>query len=732
MDPKRFYLFPPYYEVLSPKKVKPKVNPPTPSKPKSPVKTPKKSKSLTIKTSAKPSPRRMIIPARKSPTQSSIKDFFPRKRKIEEFHDKAKKKSCLHNFTITFSTPDTRVIKTEDDKTPLFAPSGLKLTQTIQNRPEDISPIFNTETIIISNSDETPEDEPRIIFSKNKFTKSTKKGTTPVVVYLSSDDEKDSRPRKKMKSVIRTPGKCNSDSVVITNVIEPEISKDINCNDVNLADLNEPNKTPGKNVFLETTPQVNDCETPFIEKETVVNAKDDQVQNISKSRLDLTESSDEEQSSSDEEDLNKDNECDTDTMDITEESNKGASFCIKVLEEDAKSDSIANAANDLIQNISELTCSSVESPNEKEIRSDEECLDEIVIDEIDDTDAHVDGAKCSILKERNESDIAFIVKSKQIIADSTEDETNFSKKLESDLAENISELDGNSIESLTQNQLKISKEDPIENVKENIGNKSIKDKDVACKIGSKMSNQVKESDESDISFLLESKKIVKPKVDFIEEKASLNKAESSNHKMSLQCEKENNHIIVFDQNGSTFFEKAQRKTVSAKNQSDMVFKEKSNINSTITEKIKGFTSSENGFNQSEKLISESLNGNNIDGNKLVLVVNDILDEKKSINTFSELTQFEKKLENENKITAFYPKYRTSKIDSFNNDGDKDQSKMITIKRPMKKKMKKIFESGFVSKHSSFLFYGFFVKSGKPLFENNSICFLLQKPYNTVV
>ena len=490
--------------------MKPKVNSPTPSKPKSPVKTPKKAKSLTIKTSAKPSPRRMIIPARKSPTQSSIKDFFPRKRKIEEFHDKAKKKSCLHNFTITFSTPDTRVIKTEDDKTPLFAPSGLKLTQTIQNRPEDISPILKTETIIISNSDETPEDEPRIIFSKNKFTKSTRKGTTPVVVYLSSDDEKDSRPRKKMKSVIRTPGKSNSDSVIITNVIEPKISKDINCNDVNFADLNEHNKTPGKSAFMETTPEVNDFETPFIEKETVGNVKDDQVQNISKPRWDLTESSDEELSSSDREDLNKDNESDTDSMNTAEESNKSASFYIKGLEENGESDSIEHEANlkknienDLIQNISELTCSSLESPNEKEVRSDEECVDEID----DDTDARFNSTKCDIVKEPNESDIGFIIKSKEIVTpkfDSIEDETNFSKKSEGDLAEIITELHGNSIESLSRNQLKISKEDLIDNVKENTS-KSISD--VGCKIDSKMSNQVKESDESDISFIIESKKL---------------------------------------------------------------------------------------------------------------------------------------------------------------------------------------------------------------------------------
>ena len=703
MDPKRFYLFPPYYEVLSPKKVKPKVNSPTPSKPKSPVKTPKKAKSLTIKTSAKPSPRRMIIPARKSPTQSSIKDFFPRKRKIEEFHDKAKKKSCLHNFTITFSTPDTRVIKTEDDKTPLFAPSGLKLTQTIQNRPEDISPILKTETIIISNSDETPEDEPRIIFSKNKFTKSTRKGTTPVVVYLSSDDEKDSRPRKKMKSVIRTPGKSNSDSVIITNVIEPKISKDINCNDVNFADLNEHNKTPGKSAFMETTPEVNDFETPFIEKETVGNVKDDQVQNISKPRWDLTESSDEELSSSDREDLNKDNESDTDSMNTAEESNKSASFYIKGLEENGESDSIEHEANlkknienDLIQNISELTCSSLESPNEKEVRSDEECVDEID----DDTDARFNSTKCDIVKEPNESDIGFIIKSKEIVTpkfDSIEDETNFSKKSEGDLAEIITELHGNSIESLSRNQLKISKEDLIDNVKENTS-KSISD--VGCKIDSKMSNQVKESDESDISFIIESKKIVKPKVDFTKEKIKSNKPEDSDDEMNMQCEKENKHI-GFEQNSSSVLEKAQRKTASSKKEIDMVFKEKSNINSTIAEKIKDFTSSENDFSQSGKLISESLN----DGNKLVVVVNDILEEKKNINTFNGLTQFEKKIENENKITAFYPKYRTSKVDSFNNDGDKDQSKMITVTRQMKKKMKKIFESGFVSKISRFFFYG---------------------------
>ena len=703
MDPKRFYLFPPYYEVLSPKKVKPKVNSPTPSKPKSPVKTPKKAKSLTIKTSGKPSPRRMIIPARKSPTQSSIKDFFPRKRKIEEFHDKAKKKSCLHNFTITFSTPDTRVIKTEDDKTPLFAPSGLKLTQTIQNRPEDISPILKTETIIISNSDETPEDEPRIIFSKNKFTKSTRKGTTPVVVYLSSDDEKDSRPRKKMKSVIRTPGKSNSDSVIITNVIEPKISKDINCNDVNFADLNEHNKTPGKSAFMETTPEVNDFETPFIEKETVGNVKDDQVQNISKPRWDLTESSDEELSSSDREDLNKDNESDTDSMNTAEESNKSASFYIKGLEENGESDSIEHEANlkknienDLIQNISELTCSSLESPNEKEVRSDEECVDEID----DDTDARFNSTKCDIVKEPNESDIGFIIKSKEIVTpkfDSIEDETNFSKKSEGDLAEIITELHGNSIESLSRNQLKISKEDLIDNVKENTS-KSISD--VGCKIDSKMSNQVKESDESDISFIIESKKIVKPKVDFTKEKIKSNKPEDSDDEMNMQCEKENKHI-GFEQNSSSLLEKAQHKTASSKKQIDMVFKEKSNINSTIAEKIKDFTSSENDFSQSGKLISESLN----DGNKLVVVVNDILEEKKNINTFNGLTQFEKKLENENKITAFYPKYRTSKVDSFNNDGDKDQSKMITVTRQMKKKMKKIFESGFVSKISRFFFYG---------------------------
>ena len=703
MDPKRFYLFPPYYEVLSPKKVKPKVNSPTPSKPKSPVKTPKKAKSLTIKTSAKPSPRRMIIPARKSPTQSSIKDFFPRKRKIEEFHDKAKKKSCLHNFTITFSTPDTRVIKTEDDKTPLFAPSGLKLTQTIQNRPEDISPILKTETIIISNSDETPEDEPRIIFSKNKFTKSTRKGTTPVVVYLSSDDEKDSRPRKKMKSVIRTPGKSNSDSVIITNVVEPKISKDINCNDVNFADLNEHNKTPGKSAFMETTPEVNDFETPFIEKETVGNVKDDQVQNISKPRWDLTESSDEELSSSDREDLNKDNESDTDSMNTAEESNKSASFYIKGLEENGESDSIEHEANlkknienDLIQNISELTCSSLESPNEKEVRSNEECVDEID----DDTDARFSSTKCDIVKEPNESDIGFIIKSKEIVTpkfDSIEDETNFSKKSEGDLAEIITELHGNSIESLSRNQLKISKEDLIDNVKENTS-KSISD--VGCKIDSKMSNQVKESDESDISFIIESKKIVKPKVDFTKEKIKSNKPEDSDDEMNMQCEKENKHI-GFEQNSSSLLEKAQHKTASSKKQIDMVFKEKSNINSTIAEKIKDFTSSENDFSQSGKLISESLN----DGNKLVVVVNDILEEKKNINTFNGLTQFEKKLENENKITAFYPKYRTSKVDSFNNDGDKDQSKMITVTRQMKKKMKKIFESGFVSKISRFFFYG---------------------------
>ena len=703
MNPKRFYLFPPYYEVLSPKKVKPKVNSPTPSKPKSPVKTPKKAKSLTIKTSAKPSPRRMIIPARKSPTQSSIKDFFPRKRKIEEFHDKAKKKSCLHNFTITFSTPDTRVIKTEDDKTPLFAPSGLKLTQTIQNRPEDISPILKTETIIISNSDETPEDEPRIIFSKNKFTKSTRKGTTPVVVYLSSDDEKDSRPRKKMKSVIRTPGKSNSDSVIITNVIEPKISKDINCNDVNFADLNEHNKTPGKSAFMETTPEVNDFETPFIEKETVGNVKDDQVQNISKPRWDLTESSDEELSSSDREDLNKDNESDTDSMNTAEESNKSASFYIKGLEENGESDSIEHEANlkknienDLIQNISELTCSSLESPNEKEVRSDEECVDEID----DDTDARFNSTKCDIVKEPNESDIGFIIKSKEIVTpkfDSIEDETNFSKKSEGDLAEIITELHGNSIESLSRNQLKISKEDLIDNVKENTS-KSISD--VGCKIDSKMSNQVKESDESDISFIIESKKIVKPKVDFTKEKIKSNKPEDSDDEMNMQCEKENKHI-GFEQNSSSLLEKAQHKTASSKKQIDMVFKEKSNINSTIAEKIKDFTSSENDFSQSGKLISESLN----DGNKLVVVVNDILEEKKNVNTFNGLTQFEKKIENENKITAFYPKYRTSKVDSFNNDGDKDQSKMITVTRQMKKKMKKIFESGFVSKISRFFFYG---------------------------
>ena len=704
MDPKRFYLFPPYYEVLSPKKVKPKVNPPTPSKPKSPVKTPKKAKSLTIKTSAKPSPRRMIIPARKSPTQSSIKDFFPRKRKIEEFHDKVKKKSCLHNFTITFSTPDTRVIKTEDDKTPLFAPSGLKLTQTIQNRPEDISPILKTETIIISNSDETPEDEPRIIFSKNKFTKSTRKGTTPVVVYLSSDDEKDSRPRKKMKSVIRTPRKSNSDSVIITNVIEPKISKDINCNDVNFADLNEHNKTPGKSAFMETTPEVNDFETPFIEKETVGNVKDDQVQNMSKPRWDLTESSDEELSSSDREDLNKDNESDTDSMNTAEESNKSASFYIKGLEENGESDSIEHEANlkknienDLIQNISELTCSSLESPNEKEVRSDEECVDEI---DDNDTRARFNSAKCDIVKEPNESDIGFIIKSKEIVTpkfDSIEDEPNFSKKSEGDLAEIISELHGNSIESLSRNQLKISKENLIDNVKENTS-KSISD--VGCKIDSKMSNQVKESDESDISFIIESKKIVKPKVDFTKEKIKSNKPEDSDDDMNMQCEKENKHI-GFEQNSSSVLEKAQRKTASSKKEIDMVFKEKSNINSTIEEKIKDFTSSENDFSQSGKLINESLN----DGNKLVVVVNDILEEKKNINTFNGLTLFEKKLENENKITAFYPKYRTSKVDSFNNDGDKDQSKMITVTRPMKKKMKKIFESGFVSKISSFFFYG---------------------------
>ena len=703
MDPKRFYLFPPYYEVLSPKKVKPKVNPPTPSKPKSPVKTPKKAKSLTIKTSAKPSPRRMIIPARKSPTQSSIKDFFPRKRKIEEFHDKVKKKSCLHNFTITFSTPDTRVIKTEDDKTPLFAPSGLKLTQTIQNRPEDISPILKTETIIISNSDETPEDEPRIIFSKNKFTKSTRKGTTPVVVYLSSDDEKDSRPRKKMKSVIRTPRKSNSDSVIITNVIEPKISKDINCNDVNFADLNEHNKTPGKSAFMETTPEVNDFETPFIEKETVGNVKDDQVQNMSKPRWDLTESSDEELSSSDREDLNKDNESDTGSMNTAEESNKSASFYIKGLEENGESDSIEHEANlkknienDLIQNISELTCSSLESPNEKEVRSDEECVDEI---DDNDTRARFNSAKCDIVKEPNESDIGFIIKSKEIVTpkfDSIEDEPNFSKKSEGDLAEIISELHGNSIESLSRNQLKISKEDLIDNVKENTS-KSISD--VGCKIDSKMSNQVKESDESDISFIIESKKIVKPKVDFTKEKIKSNKPEDSDDDMNMQCEKENKHI-GFEQNSSSVLEKAQRKTASSKKEIDMVFKEKSNINSTIEEKIKDFTSSENDFSQSGKLINESLN----DGNKLVVVVNDILEEKKNINTFNGLTLFEKKLENENKITAFYPKYRTSKVDSFNNDCDKDQSKMITVTRPMKKKMKKIFESGFVSK-ISFFFYG---------------------------
>ena len=704
MDPKRFYLFPPYYEVLSPKKVKPKVNPPTPSKPKSPVKTPKKAKSLTIKTSAKPSPRRMIIPARKSPTQSSIKDFFPRKRKIEEFHDKVKKKSCLHNFTITFSTPDTRVIKTEDDKTPLFAPSGLKLTQTIQNRPEDISPILKTETIIISNSDETPEDEPRIIFSKNKFTKSTRKGTTPVVVYLSSDDEKDSRPRKKMKSVIRTPRKSNSDSVIITNVIEPKISKDINCNDVNFADLNEHNKTSGKSAFMETTPEVNDFETPFIEKETVGNVKDDQVQNMSKPRWDLTESSDEELSSSDREDLNKDNESDTDSMNTAEESNKSASFYIKGLEENGESDSIEHEANlkknienDLIQNISELTCSSLESPNEKEVRSDEECVDEI---DDNDTDTRFNSTKCDIVKEPNESDIGFIIKSKEIVTpkfDSIEDEPNFSKKSEGDLAEIISELHGNSIESLSRNQLKISKEDLIDNVKENTS-KSISD--VGCKIDSKMSNQVKESDESDISFIIESKKIVKPKVDFTKEKIKSNKPEDSDDDMNMQCEKENKHI-GFEQNSSSVLEKAQRKTASSKKEIDMVFKEKSNINSTIEEKIKDFTSSENDFSQSGKLINESLN----DGNKLVVVVNDILEEKKNINTFNGLTLFEKKLENENKITAFYPKYRTSKVDSFNNDCDKDQSKMITVTRPMKKKMKKIFESGFVSKISSFFFYG---------------------------
>ena len=704
MDPKRFYLFPPYYEVLSPKKVKPKVNPPTPSKPKSPVKTPKKAKSLTIKTSAKPSPRRMIIPARKSPTQSSIKDFFPRKRKIEEFHDKVKKKSCLHNFTITFSTPDTRVIKTEDDKTPLFAPSGLKLTQTIQNRPEDISPILKTETIIISNSDETPEDEPRIIFSKNKFTKSTRKGTTPVVVYLSSDDEKDSRPRKKMKSVIRTPRKSNSDSVIITNVIEPKISKDINCNDVNFADLNEHNKTPGKSAFMETTPEVNDFETPFIEKETVGNVKDDQVQNMSKPRWDLTESSDEELSSSDREDLNKDNESDTGSMNTAEESNKSASFYIKGLEENGESDSIEHEANlkknienDLIQNISELTCSSLESPNEKEVRSDEECVDEI---DDNDTDTRFNSTKCDIVKEPNESDIGFIIKSKEIVTpkfDSIEDEPNFSKKSEGDLAEIISELHGNSIESLSRNQLKISKEDLIDNVKENTS-KSISD--VGCKIDSKMSNQVKESDESDISFIIESKKIVKPKVDFTKEKIKSNKPEDSDDDMNMQCEKENKHI-GFEQNSSSVLEKAQRKTASSKKEIDMVFKEKSNINSTIEEKIKDFTSSENDFSQSGKLINESLN----DGNKLVVVVNDILEEKKNINTFNGLTLFEKKLENENKITAFYPKYRTSKVDSFNNDCDKDQSKMITVTRPMKKKMKKIFESGFVSKISSFFFYG---------------------------
>ena len=704
MDPKRFYLFPPYYELLSPKKVKPKVNPPTPSKPKSPVKTPKKAKSLTIKTSAKPSPRRMIIPARKSPTQSSIKDFFPRKRKIEEFHDKVKKKSCLHNFTITFSTPDTRVIKTEDDKTPLFAPSGLKLTQTIQNRPEDISPILKTETIIISNSDETPEDEPRIIFSKNKFTKSTRKGTTPVVVYLSSDDEKDSRPRKKMKSVIRTPRKSNSDSVIITNVIEPKISKDINCNDVNFADLNEHNKTPGKSAFMETTPEVNDFETPFIEKETVGNVKDDQVQSMSKPRWDLTESSDEELSSSDREDLNKDNESDTDSMNTAEESNKSASFYIKGLEENGESDSIEHEANlkknienDLIQNISELTCSSLESPNEKEVRSDEECVDEI---DDNDTDTRFNSTKCDIVKEPNESDIGFIIKSKEIVTpkfDSIEVETNFSKKSEGDLAEIISELHGNSIESLSRNQLKISKEDLIDNVKENTS-KSISD--VGCKIDCKMSNQVKESDESDISFIIESKKIVKPKVDFTKEKIKSNKPEDSDDDMNMQCEKENKHI-GFEQNSSSVLEKAQRKTASSKKEIDMVFKEKSNINSTIEEKIKDFTSSENDFSQSGKLINESLN----DGNKLVVVVNDILEEKKNINTFNGLTLFEKKLENENKITAFYPKYRTSKVDSFNNNGDKDQSKMITVTRPMKKKMKKIFESGFVSKISSFFFYG---------------------------
>ena len=704
MDPKRFYLFPPYYEVLSPKKVKPKVNPPTPSKPKSPVKTPKKAKSLTIKTSAKPSPRRMIIPARKSPTQSSIKDFFPRKRKIEEFHDKVKKKSCLHNFTITFSTPDTRVIKTEDDKTPLFAPSGLKLTQTIQNRPEDISPILKTETIIISNSDETPEDEPRIIFSKNKFTKSTRKGTTPVVVYLSSDDEKDSRPRKKMKSVIRTPRKSNSDSVIITNVIEPKISKDINCNDVNFADLNEHNKTPGKSAFMETTPEVNDFETPFIEKEAVGNVKDDQVQNMSKPRWDLTESSDEELSSSDREDLNKDNESDTGSMNTAEESNKSASFYIKGLEENGESDSIEHEANlkknienDLIQNISELTCSSLESPNEKEVRSDEECVDEI---DDNDTDTRFNSTKCDIVKEPNESDIGFIIKSKEIVTpkfDSIEDEPNFSKKSEGDLAEIISELHGNSIESLSRNQLKISKENLIDNVKENTS-KSISD--VGCKIDSKMSNQVKESDESDISFIIESKKIVKPKVDFTKEKIKSNKPEDSDDDMNMQCEKENKHI-GFEQNSSSVLEKAQRKTASSKKEIDMVFKEKSNINSTIEEKIKDFTSSENDFSQSGKLINESLN----DGNKLVVVVNDILEEKKNINTFNGLTLFEKKLENENKITAFYPKYRTSKVDSFNNDCDKDQSKMITVTRPMKKKMKKIFESGFVSKISSFFFYG---------------------------
>lgn len=193
---------------------------------------------------------------------------------------------------------------------------------------------------------------------------------------------------------------------------------------------------------------------------------------------------------------------------------------------------------------------------------------------------------------------------------------------------------------------------------------------------------------------------MKPKVDFTKEKIKSNKPEDSDDEMNMQCEKENKHI-GFEQNSSSLLEKAQHKTASSKKQIGMVFKEKSNINSTIAEKIKDFTSSENDFSQSGKLISESLN----DGNKLVVVVNDILEEKKNINTFNGLTQFEKKLENENKITAFYPKYRTSKVDSFNNDGDKDQSKMITVTRQMKKKMKKIFESGFVSKISRFFFYG---------------------------